>query len=120
MREPLVTKKESVFMSTDFRCWFCGCIIFPSINASIDHNVPLSRGGSSNLYNLLPCCVKCNSRKRDFTLEEYRERCGGGPFWGELQGPEIASLGYSEDAEFALPRTYYPIEGEPYADADND
>lgn len=29
----------------------------------IDHVVPLSRGGSNALDNLVPCCTSCNSSK---------------------------------------------------------
>jgi 5-methylcytosine-specific restriction endonuclease McrA len=40
---------------------------------SIDHFVPLARGGTHQLPNLLPCCVRCNGAKRDRTPEEWLE-----------------------------------------------
>lgn len=36
-----------------------------------DHVVPLSRGGSNSITNILPCCRPCNSDKRDLLLEEW-------------------------------------------------
>ena len=39
---------------------------------TIDHNIPLSRGGANWPSNLVPLCRPCNSGKRDKTLKEYR------------------------------------------------
>lgn len=36
-----------------------------------DHVVPLSRGGSNNIDNILPACKGCNCSKSAKTLEEY-------------------------------------------------
>lgn len=37
-----------------------------------DHRVPLSRGGSNEIANLLPACKSCNSRKGTRTEAEFR------------------------------------------------
>ena len=37
-----------------------------------DHVVPLSRGGSNSITNILPSCRACNSDKRDLLLAEWR------------------------------------------------
>ncbi len=36
-----------------------------------DHVVPLSRGGTNYLTNILPTCKLCNSDKRDLSLDEW-------------------------------------------------
>lgn len=36
-----------------------------------DHVVPLSRGGSDSITNILPCCSPCNSDKRELLLDEW-------------------------------------------------
>lgn len=41
-------------------CALCGQ---PAVNATVDHIVPLSRGGSDDLDNLQTACSSCNSRK---------------------------------------------------------
>lgn len=41
-----------------FRCWACSAPM-----ASIDHVIPLSRGGTNWASNLRPCCISCNSSK---------------------------------------------------------
>lgn len=41
----------------------------------IDHKIPVSRGGSSELVNLQPLCFKCNSSKGKKTMEEFNRDC---------------------------------------------
>lgn len=50
----------------------CGCNI--STSYSIDHVIPLSRGGSNWPDNLQLLCSSCNSSKRDRTMEEWLSR----------------------------------------------
>lgn len=44
------------------RCAYCGVI--PKL-LTIDHRVPLSRGGDNSIDNILPSCARCNTRKKD-------------------------------------------------------
>ena len=44
---------------------------FPTYGVK-DHKIPKSRGGRGQ-GNLVDCCWTCNCRKRDRTVEEYRE-----------------------------------------------
>jgi 5-methylcytosine-specific restriction endonuclease McrA len=39
-----------------------------------DHRIPLSRGGTNTIDNILPACVRCNLRKAKMTEEEFRAR----------------------------------------------
>lgn len=38
---------------------------------SIDHDIPLSRGGTDDIDNILPACRSCNSKKHDRTAIEF-------------------------------------------------
>ena len=48
-------------------CAYCG----EQGKLTLDHVVPLSRGGDHTLTNILPACSTCNSRKRDLTALEF-------------------------------------------------
>ena len=37
-----------------------------------DHRVPLSRGGTNSIDNILPACRSCNGRKHTMTEAEFR------------------------------------------------
>lgn len=54
----------------DYCCAYCGG--HPA-RLDPDHVVPLSRGGSNALTNLLPSCLACNSDKRDLSLAEWSQ-----------------------------------------------
>lgn len=49
------------------RCTYCG-----GIADTIDHVVPLVRGGTNHEGNLTPCCRPCNSSKAGYTVSEWR------------------------------------------------
>ena len=44
-------------------CYHCGGK-FPSRELTMDHLVPVSRGGKSTRGNLVPSCKKCNSDRK--------------------------------------------------------
>lgn len=52
------------------RCGYCGA----TGKIVRDHDQPLSRGGSHNIGNIVPSCVRCNSQKRALTGDEYRKQ----------------------------------------------
>ena len=50
-------------------CAYCGSKVL----IEIDHRIPLIRGGSNTIENILPACRNCNRRKNRKTEEEFRE-----------------------------------------------
>lgn len=52
------------------RCHYCGRP-FPPGQLTMDHVVPLARGGCSRKGNLVPCCKECNNRKKSMLPIEW-------------------------------------------------
>ncbi|MDH5753369.1 MAG: HNH endonuclease [Deltaproteobacteria bacterium] len=46
---------------------------FPARELTMDHIIPLVRGGRSVKSNLVPCCKECNSRKKYLLPQEWEE-----------------------------------------------
>ena len=50
-------------------CHYCGRK-FPAEELTMDHIVPLSRGGTSSKNNVVVCCKDCNNKKKYLTPAE--------------------------------------------------
>ncbi len=51
------------------RCFFCSRSI-PAVEASVDHLIPVSKGGSNHSDNLVACCKTLNALFGDLSLKE--------------------------------------------------
>jgi 5-methylcytosine-specific restriction endonuclease McrA len=52
------------------KCYYCGGD-FPPEELTMDHKIPLSRGGFSEKINLVPCCKECNNKKKYLLPTEW-------------------------------------------------
>ena len=52
------------------KCAYCGA----TGNLEADHRIPICRGGSNCIENILPACRRCNRTKFVMTEREFRER----------------------------------------------
>jgi len=53
-------------------CHYCGGH-FPPGELTLDHVVPLARGGRSTRGNCVPACKACNTRKQSLLPVEWQE-----------------------------------------------
>jgi len=59
-------ERDDILDKTDYHCAHCGKYIYGGKGeATIDHFIPLFRGGTNRSYNLIPLCYKCNQEKAD-------------------------------------------------------
>jgi 5-methylcytosine-specific restriction endonuclease McrA len=53
-------------------CHYCGGV-FPPAGLTMDHIVPVVRGGRSARGNVVPACKECNNRKKHMLPIEWEE-----------------------------------------------
>jgi 5-methylcytosine-specific restriction endonuclease McrA len=54
------------------RCHYCGGAFAPE-ELTLDHLVPVVRGGKSTRGNVVPACKECNSKKKYLLPVEWEE-----------------------------------------------
>lgn len=60
--------RRNLFARDQNTCQYCGNQL-PLSQLSFDHVIPRCRGGKTTWENVVCCCLKCNSRKGDRTVE---------------------------------------------------
>ena len=58
---------EEIKRAHGYRCAYCK----NKRKLTMDHKVPISRGGQHSVVNIAPACGSCNSSKRDKTVREF-------------------------------------------------
>ena len=53
-------------------CHYCGRAT-PRKELTMDHIVPVSRGGKSTRGNVVPCCKECNTAKKQLLPMEWEQ-----------------------------------------------
>ena len=64
---------SNLFAQHSYSCYYCA---FQSTNLTemtVDHVVPMVKGGENHTRNIVPCCFKCNVRKQARSESEYLE-----------------------------------------------
>ncbi|MGK5095271.1 HNH endonuclease [Deltaproteobacteria bacterium TL4] len=54
------------------RCYYCQKTV-PARMLTMDHVIPLARGGKSSKSNTVPCCKECNTQKKNLLPTEWEE-----------------------------------------------
>ena len=54
------------------KCYYCGRKVPPK-ELTMDHIVPIIRGGKSTKNNVVPACKECNTKKRHSLPTEWEE-----------------------------------------------
>lgn len=65
----LLTSTEwlAILAEANGHCAYCG----KEAKLTLDHVIPLSRGGKHSIANVVPACEHCNKSKGNKTLEEW-------------------------------------------------
>ena len=68
-RHDVKFSRHNIYVRDGNRCQYCGRR-FSTSDLSLDHVVPLSRGGPSTWENVVCACLPCNVRKGNKLLDE--------------------------------------------------
>lgn len=60
--------KKNVFIRDGFKCQYCG----GTNELTIDHIIPVSRGGKNTFENCVAACKPCNNKKNNRTPSEAK------------------------------------------------
>lgn len=69
-RRDIIRKYAEQFSSQSGRCHYCS-VALTELNASPDHKLPKSRGGTDEPTNIVLSCWICNRAKNNMTDIEY-------------------------------------------------
>lgn len=79
-------EKEEVALKSDHKCVWCGKPVYFNYGATVDHYIPLKKGGTNDAVNLVLMCNECNQRKSSkivplniaarYLKEPYRSELG--------------------------------------------
>lgn len=61
-------EKMKVLAKTACKCGHCGKALEPH-EATLDHIIPLNKGGLNDEFNLVGLCLECNERKSNFVYD---------------------------------------------------
>ncbi len=61
--------RDNIFLRDEYTCQYC-CKKFPTRELTLDHVMPISRGGGKTWENLVTACHKCNRVKASRTPKE--------------------------------------------------
>lgn len=61
--------KSNVILRDMKQCQYCG---IKETKMTVDHVLPISRGGSNDWFNCVCACKKCNNKKGNKTLSESK------------------------------------------------
>ena len=70
-KDKTFTGKVAMQLLKDIKhCPYCGIDLVRE-NTHLDHMKPVSKGGLHSKHNIIPCCSKCNIKKRDKPFYEW-------------------------------------------------
>lgn len=64
--DTIVLTRNNIYRRDYYRCVYCDS----KVNLTLDHLIPVSKGGKSTWNNLVTCCKKCNTMKGDKLLKD--------------------------------------------------
>lgn len=73
--------RYNVLKRDNFTCQKCGATVQDGVKLEVDHIIPVSKGGKTNMSNLQTLCNRCNKGKSNKTEDDFKNnifcpKCG--------------------------------------------
>jgi 5-methylcytosine-specific restriction endonuclease McrA len=85
--------RQNVYLRDGFRCQYCNWT-GSLLNLTMDHLIPLARGGKTSWENIVTACKACNLRKGARTIEELGLRLPRMPVRPHFNSTALFALRY--------------------------
>lgn len=108
--ETLKFSRQNIYLRDKHKCTYCGTR-FGAQQLTLDHLVPLSRGGKTTWDNIVTACKSCNFRKGNATIEELGIRLERLPARPHYSAHVLFALRYG------LETSHLPLPWLPFLDA---
>lgn len=66
-----IKDKLMILKRDKYTCHYCNCN--NPLAMTIDHKLPVSRGGTDEPENTVACCYICNQLKQNMTVPEFKK-----------------------------------------------
>ena len=70
-------KRLAIYLRDGLACVYCGAALETGAQFSLDHLTPHSQGGNNQPTNLVTCCSRCNSSRRNRPIAEFAQATAG-------------------------------------------
>lgn len=70
LKNRMEAKKNEILRRDGFQCHYCKKRVRGK-DATLDHKIPIIRGGDTTKANMVTCCDECNNLKGDMTDVEF-------------------------------------------------
>jgi hypothetical protein len=70
-------KRLAIYLRDNLACVYCGDAVEQGAKLTLDHVVPVSKGGTNGGDNLVTCCHRCNTSRGNRTVVAFAEAVAG-------------------------------------------
>jgi len=64
-------KRLAIMLRDGMQCVYCQASVENGASLTLDHITPWSLRGNNSEFNLVTCCLSCNSKRRDMSLVTF-------------------------------------------------
>lgn len=94
--------RANIFARDNFECQYCS-VSLRANEATLDHVLPRSKGGTTTWTNIVTCCSKCNRKKGGRTPNEARMPLRNNP----VQPEWLPVITFRLDGNVPIPWRYF-------------